>query len=89
MKKSYKKLALNKQIIANLSDVKGGDGDGDETRYSLSEWFFDCYITAKIVDYVLSTVFDDRGACLTQGCPETRYCSDYCGGVYVTRGTCM
>lgn len=82
-----KKLALNKQIVANLNEVKGGDGD--ETRYLPSQYVTDFWLYGKIIDYVLSTVFDDRGACLTQGCPETRYCSDYCGNVYVTRGTCM
>lgn len=85
--KTNKKLALNKQIISNLDDIKGGDGD--ETRNAFSEYFIECYLAGKIIDYVLSTVFDDRGACLTQGCPPTRYCSDYCGNVYVTRGTCM
>ncbi len=87
MEKVNKKLVLNKQIISNLNDIKGGDGE--ETRYALSRIFFDCYIVGKIVDYVISNAFDERGGCITVGCHETRYCSDWCNNYVSNHSGCM
>ena len=91
MNKKNKKLQLNKQIVSNLDDIKGGDGGED--LYKLSGFFVGCYFVGKlvdvIVDYVISDAFDDRGGCITVGCHETRYCSDWCNNYVSNHSGCM
>lgn len=78
MNKKNNKLALNKQIVANLSnmdDIKGG--------YNFSMYFIECYVAGKIIDTVIAHLSQQDDRC------ESRYCSEFCGVNYVSHAKCV
>ncbi len=81
-----KKLALNKQLVANLNEVKGGNGEG--TRYKLSRVYVDCILVDKIVDYLLSQNFNNRGECCEYSELCTNGCSQNCSHTCFSAAKC-
>ena len=63
--KTNKKLALNKQIISNLNDIKGGE-DG-----ITGNWV--CFVASILVcepigDFIKSKVLNAKQICLSDSC---------------------
>lgn len=81
-----KKLVLNKQLMANLNEVKGGDRE--ETRYNFSQFFIECYLSGKIVDYLITQNFNNRGECCEYSELCTNGCSDNCSHTCFSAAKC-
>ncbi len=72
--KTNKKLSLNKQIVSNLDDIKGGE-DGNVTGLICVA------VTELICPIVKSRLFDEKKYCLTDGChTKEQNCTQAFGG---------